>query len=412
MNLLLSSQSIKPFCQIQIGGSKSESNRLLILQKLFGEITIQNLSTSQDTLLLINGLNSKEDIINIHQAGTAMRFLTTFFAVQPGREVTLTGSKRMKERPIKILVDALIQLGGQISYLEKKGFPPLKISGKKITKNKVTIDAGMSSQYVTALLLVAPSLENGLEITLTGNKTSFPYLKMTLDLLTELGVELDCNNNKIKVNHFNGKFKKKNFMVESDWSSASYFYEAVAFSPIGTTVKLSTYYKQSKQGDALLPELFKNFGVETRFENQSIFLIKVSSSYPDNVELNLQDTPDLAQTIAITCFGLNIPCKLSGLHTLKIKETDRLQALRNEISKLDGHCEITQGEFFLQSGVRSFEAEPVLISTYNDHRMAMAFAPLSLFFPVMIENAQVVEKSFPEFWQDIQKLGIEITAVN
>lgn len=412
MDVLLTKKGSVLNAQISIGGSKSESNRLLILQKLFGDLQIKNLSSSQDTLLLQKALNSKENRIDIHHAGTAMRFLTAFFAVQPGREVTLTGSKRMKERPIKILVDALIQLGAQISYLEKEGFPPLKISGKKITKNKVTIDAGMSSQYVTALLLVAPSLENGLEITLTGNKTSFPYLKMTLDLLTELGVELDCNNNKIKVNHFNGKFKKKNFMVESDWSSASYFYEAVAFSPIGTTVKLSTYYKQSKQGDALLPELFKNFGVETRFENQSIFLIKVSSSYPDNVELNLQDTPDLAQTIAITCFGLNIPCKLSGLHTLKIKETDRLQALRNEISKLDGHCEITQGEFFLQSGVRSFEAEPVLISTYNDHRMAMAFAPLSLFFPVMIENAQVVEKSFPEFWQDIQKLGIEITAVN
>lgn len=412
MDVLLTKKGSVLNAQISIGGSKSESNRLLILQKLFGDLQIKNLSSSQDTLLLQKALNSKENRIDIHHAGTAMRFLTAFFAVQPGREVTLTGSKRMKERPIKILVDALIQLGAQISYLEKEGFPPLKISGRKITKNKVTIDAGVSSQYVTALLLVAPVLEKGLEITLTGNRTSFPYLQMTLDLLIEMGVEVQFSDNKIKIKPFRGKVKQPAFTVESDWSSASYFYEAVAFSPIGTTVKLSTYYKQSKQGDALLPELFKNFGVETRFENQSIFLIKVSSSYPDNVELNLQDTPDLAQTIAITCFGLNIPCKLSGLHTLKIKETDRLQALRNEISKLGGHCEITQGEFFLQSGVRSFEVEPVLISTYNDHRMAMAFAPLSLFFPVMIENAQVVEKSFPEFWQDIQKLGIEITAVN
>jgi len=411
MNVILSKKSINSFSQIQIGGSKSESNRLLILQKLFGEITIQNLSTSQDTILLIKGLNSKENVIDIHHAGTAMRFLTAFFATQPGREVTLTGSERMKERPIKVLVDALKQLGAQISYLEKEGFPPLKISGRKITKNKVTIDAGVSSQYISALLLVAPALENGLEITLTGNKTSLPYLKMTIDLLTELGVDVEFSNPIIVVKPFQGTLKKAGFQIESDWSSASYFYEAVAFSPLGTTVKLSTYLKHSKQGDAILPEFFKNFGVESVFENQFIILKKVSNSYPNKLQLNLRDTPDLAQTVAVCCFGLNIPCELNGLHTLKIKETDRLHALKNEISKLGGDCEISQSDFLLRSGEKSIKDKPVLISTYNDHRMAMAFAPLSVLYPIIIENVQVVEKSYPEFWLDFQKLGIVASTV-
>ncbi len=411
MNVLLSKKSITSLSHIQIGGSKSESNRLLILQKLFGKITIQNLSTSQDTLLLINGLNSKENVIDIHHAGTAMRFLTAFFATQPGREVTLTGSERMKERPIKILADALKQLGAQISYLEKEGFPPLKISGKKITKNKVTIDAGVSSQYVSALLLVAPALENGLEITLTGNKTSLPYLKMTIDLLTELGIDIEFSKTRIVVKPFRGIVKKVDFHIESDWSSASYFYNAVAFSPVGTSIKLSSFSRKSKQGDAILPELFRHFGVETTFENDSFLVKKTTQNYPESIQLNLQGTPDLAQTLAVCCFGLNITCELTGLHTLKIKETDRLQALKNEISKLGGDCEISQSKFLLRSRKESIKAEPVFISTYNDHRMAMAFATLSFLFPIKIEDMEVVIKSYPEFWQDFQKLGIEVSAV-
>jgi 3-phosphoshikimate 1-carboxyvinyltransferase len=335
-----------------------------------------------------------------------MRFLTAYFACQPGRDIILTGSSRMKERPIKILVDALKTLGAEIVYLENDGFPPLKITGKAITKSEVTIDSGVSSQYISALMLIAPSLENGLEITLTGNKTSLPYLQMTIDLLTELGVDVNFSASKIAIKPFWGRPQKTHFTVESDWSSASYFFNAIAFSPVGSSVNLSGFYKKSKQGDAVLPEIFRHFGVETSFKSDSISIKKVSQNYPLFLKLNLIDTPDLAQTLVVCCFGLNIPCELTGLHTLKIKETDRLQALKNEISKLGGNCEITGSSFMLKS-VSNFNFEnPVSVSTYNDHRMAMAFATLSFLFPIKIEDKEVVEKSYPDFWQGLKKLGI------
>lgn len=408
MDALLTKKVITSNSHIKIGGSKSESNRLLILQKLFGNFEVKNLSTAQDTLLLQKALSSKKSHIDIHHAGTAMRFLTAFFACQPGREVILTGSTRMKERPIKILVDALKILGASIEYIENEGFPPLRITRRTLTKSNVAIDAGVSSQYITALLLIAPKLENGLEITLTGNKTSFPYLQMTLDLLTEMGVEVQFFENKINISPFRGKVNQPVFTVESDWSSASYFYEIMAFSPLGTTLKLSSFTKKSKQGDSILPELFKNFGVTTTFQNNILILEKTAQSYPKQLHLNLQDTPDLAQTIAVCCFGLGIPCELTGVHTLKIKETDRLLALKNEISKLGGICEITEDSFHLISAKKLLHKEPISIETYNDHRMAMAFAPLALLFPLIINNAEVVEKSYPKFWNDLQKLGIQL----
>lgn len=408
MDVLLIKKSSVLNSHISIGGSKSESNRLLILQKLFGDLQINNLSTSQDTQLLQKALSSDQKNIDIHHAGTAMRFLTAFFACQPGREVILTGSTRMKERPIKILVDALKMLGADIEYVENEGFPPLKITGRKLTQSKVTIDAGVSSQYITALLLIAPKLENGLEITLTGNKTSFPYLQMTLDLLTEMGVEIQFFENKINISPYRGKLKQQIFTVESDWSSASYFYEFCAFSTIGTTIKLSSFSQKSKQGDAILQKLFKNFGVTTNSQNNFLMLEKTCQSYPKRLQLNLQDTPDIAQTLAVCCFGLNILCDLSGLHTLKIKETDRLLALKNEISKLGGICEITDDSFHLKEIKILPRIEPFSIETYSDHRMAMAFAPLALLFPLIIKNTEVVEKSYPQFWKDIQKLGIQL----
>lgn len=411
MDVLLTKNNIISNAQITICGSKSESNRLLILQKLFEGIEIQNLSTSQDTRLLSAALNSKSNVIDIHHAGTAMRFLTAYFACQPGRVVTLTGSERMKERPIKFLVDALRTLGAEIDYQEKEGYPPLQITGKKITENKVSIDASVSSQYISALMLIAPSLENGLEITLTGNKTSQPYLQMTVDLLTELGVEVDFSETKIVIKPLREKPEKIDFAVESDWSSASYFFNAVAFSPIGTTLKLSNFFRKSKQGDAILPELFKHFGVETSFENDFISIKKATQNYPESFQLNLQDNPDLAQTLVVCCFGLNIPCEFTGLHTLKIKETDRLQALKIEISKLGGKCEITNSSFILKSNSDFSIENPVSISTYNDHRMAMAIATLSLLFPIKIEDKEVVEKSYPDFWLDLKNFGIDLTPV-
>lgn len=412
MNILLSLPKAIPHTEIQIGGSKSESNRLLILQKLFPEIEISNLSDAQDTQLLKDALASDSKIIDIHHAGTAMRFLTVFFAAQEGKEVTLTGSQRMKERPIAILVDALLELGAEISYLEKDGFPPIKISGKKITKNKVRINSNVSSQYISGLLLMAPTLKNGLEITLEGTKTSFPYLKMTLGLLKELGVEYVMEENTINVKPLEKLSENKSFTVESDWSSASYFYSIVALSPKGTSLSLYTFQNRSKQGDSLLSEIYKNFGVETKWFENSILISKREDLKPINLELDLKDTPDIAQTIAVTCFGLGISCKLVGLHTLKIKETDRLEALKTELQKLGAVCNTSNESFTLVEPLsKQFGnlINNISISTYNDHRMAMAFAPLAVLFPISIENATVVEKSYPAFWKDMQTLGFQST---
>ncbi|MCR9183270.1 MAG: 3-phosphoshikimate 1-carboxyvinyltransferase [Flavobacteriaceae bacterium] len=411
MNIILSLPKAIPHTEIQISGSKSESNRLLILQKLFPEIEISNISDAQDTQLLKDALASDSKIIDIHHAGTAMRFLTAFFAAQQGKEVTLTGSQRMKERPIQILVDALLELGAEISYLEKDGFPPIKISGKKITKNKVSINSNVSSQYISGLLLIAPTLKNGLEITLEGTKTSFPYLKMTLGLLKELGVQYVMKENTIHVKPLKKLSGNKLFTVESDWSSASYFYSIVALSPKGTSLSLSTFNNESKQGDSLLSEVYKNFGIKTNWFENSILISKKEDVKPINLVLDLKDTPDIAQTIAVTCFGLGISCKLVGLHTLKIKETDRLEALKTELQKLGAVCKTSNDSFTLVESPSVQTVNPtknISISTYNDHRMAMAFAPLAVLFPIAIENATVVEKSYPAFWKDLQTLGFQL----
>jgi 3-phosphoshikimate 1-carboxyvinyltransferase len=399
---------------IHICGSKSESNRLLILQKLFPEIKISNVSDAQDTILLREALASDAQIIDIHHAGTAMRFLTAFFAIQEGREVILTGSQRMKERPIKILVDALRQMGATIAYLEKDGFPPIKIKGQLLSENKVTINSNVSSQYISALLLIATTLKNGLEIKLEGSKTSFPYLKMTLDILEELDVKYEMGENTIYVKPMNSLSKKKSFTVESDWSSASYFYSIIALSTIGSSITLSTFKKESLQGDSALSDIYGNFGVETKYQEKSITITKNKSKKINTLFLDLTDTPDLAQTIAVTCFGLGLPCQLTGLHTLKIKETDRLKALQIELQKLGAFCSITNDSFTLQKPFsKQSEVFPknILISTYNDHRMAMAFAPLAVLLPISIANAGVVEKSYPSFWKDLMSIGFQIASL-
>lgn len=406
MHFTLQKSEIAKKSSVKITGSKSESNRLLLLQALYPEFKLENVSNSDDSNLMTNALSSKSEIVDIHHAGTAMRFLTAYFSIQEGRETVLTGSKRMKERPIKILVEALQELGAEISYEENEGFPPIRISGKKLIKNKVSLKANVSSQYISALLLIGSKLENGIELTLEGEITSVPYIKMTLSLLDEIGLNTSFEENVISVKPNTEQLKSKLLTVESDWSSASYYYSIAALSDVGTEITLSSYKQNSLQGDSALVEIYKHFGVSTVYNKNTITLKKEVSSL-EQLSLDLKDAPDIAQTIAVTCFALGIPCDLVGLHTLKIKETDRLVALKTEIEKLGGEVEITDKSLYLKASkdINSM----VSIATYNDHRMAMAFAPLALKTSLIVEDAMVVSKSYPTFYDDLESLGFEIT---
>jgi 3-phosphoshikimate 1-carboxyvinyltransferase len=407
--------------QLSITGSKSETNRLLLLQALFPNITLENTSNSDDSEVMLKALNvdfqpptSNSQLVDIHHAGTAMRFLTAYFAVNEGREVVLTGSQRMTERPIKVLVEALQQIGAQISYENQEGYPPIRIKGQKIAQNKVSIPANVSSQYISALLLVAPKLENGIELTLVGEITSIPYIKMTLALLNEIGVETSFQGNTITVKPKTQNPKPQTLTVESDWSSASYFFSIVALSEIGTQITLSSYKQNSLQGDSSLVEIYKTLGVKTTFENNSIVIRKTAlNSYEESklpsATFNLNSSPDIAQTIVVTCLGLGIGCHLTGLHTLKIKETDRLEALRIELTKLGANISVTNDSLTLVA-TKEFNSN-IKIATYNDHRMAMAFAPLAIKVPICIENAEVVSKSYPDFWKDLERLGFLVERV-
>ncbi|WP_396192883.1 3-phosphoshikimate 1-carboxyvinyltransferase [Flavobacterium sp.] len=413
MNLHLESSVVNRQSSINITGSKSETNRLLLLQALYPNLTLENTSNSDDSDVMFEALqNSQHEtrnpkLIDVHHAGTAMRFLTAFFAIQEGKEVVLTGSSRMKERPIKILVEALKQLGAEISYEENEGFPPIKIIGKKLTQSKVSLPANVSSQYISALLLIAPKLENGLELTLEGEITSVPYIKMTLQLLNEIGVKTSFIENVISVKPTAYNLQPTTLMIESDWSSASYWYSIVALSEIGTQVTLSSYKKDSLQGDSSLVEIYKNFGIETIFENNSITISKINSHNPQPKTYNLKSSPDIAQTIAVTSFGLGIGCHLTGLHTLKIKETDRLEALKIELSKLGATISVTNDSLTIEQS-NNLNSN-IAIATYQDHRMAMAFAPLALKVPIIINDAEVVSKSYPTFWDDLKNVGFEFS---
>ncbi|REE80648.1 3-phosphoshikimate 1-carboxyvinyltransferase [Lutibacter oceani] len=386
---------------IKITGSKSESNRLLVLQQFYPNLKIENVSNSDDSRLMQKALESTGNEINIGHAGTAMRFLTAYFSVKENAKIVLTGSHRMKNRPIKILVDALRDLGAKIDYLEKDGYPPLSIEGKKLTKDFVEIDGNISSQYISALLLIAPTLKNGLQLKFKGEITSVPYIKMTLTLLAELGVDLTWDGDSISI-HPKPIIEDKTVIVESDWSSASYYYSLCALSP-NSEIKLSAYKKASLQGDAVLASIYKNLGVDTSFKEHSILLKNTGNLNASKLmNLNLIGAPDIAQTIVVTCFGLGMECYLTGLHTLKIKETDRLVALKNEIEKLGGEVFITNETLHLKSSKKI--KENVSIATYDDHRMAMAFAPLALKTSIIIEEANVVSKSYPTFWEDFKKV--------
>ena len=409
MNLKLTthSQFTIDNSQLNVTGSKSETNRLLLLQALFPNISLANTSNSDDSEVMQKALKGNAQIVDIHHAGTAMRFLTAYFAVNEGLEIVLTGSQRMTERPVKVLVEALEQLGAKISYEKEVGYPPIRIKGQKITSSKVTISANVSSQYISALLLVAPKLENGIKITLVGDITSVPYIQMTLALLNDLDIKTSFEENVITV-YPKQEVESKVMTVESDWSSASYFFSLAALSK-NATISLTSYLEKSLQGDSALVEIYKQIGVETHFDGNKMTLVKQSDFKPKTLNLELNNTPDIAQTIVVTCLGLGIGCHLIGLHTLKIKETDRLEALRIELTKLGANITVTNDSLTL---VASNEINHnIKIATYNDHRMAMAFAPLALKVPIIIENAEVVSKSYPDFWEDLKKLNFNVTEI-
>ena len=400
-DLTLRHQSGNLHGRIQITGSKSESNRMLLLQALYPKITLDNLSNSDDTVAMKSGLESDKNMVDIGHAGTSMRFLSAYYSTLENQEKILTGSSRMQERPIGVLVDALRQLGADISYLKNEGYPPLLIKGKRLTASEVHLSANISSQYITALMLIAPSLPDGLRLYLEGKITSIPYIEMTLSLLHKIGVDAIFSGQHIQV------FPKKDITqithaVESDWSSASYYFSMVALAK-EADVSLSTYKKDSLQGDRVLMDVYQQFGVKSSIENNTLALKKQTMG-STHVQLDLSDAPDIAQTIAVTCYGLGLSCSLTGLHTLKIKETDRLVALQNELSKLGATIEITDKSLHLHKRTNPIRPN-VLIETYHDHRMAMAFAPLGLLVPIRIQDADVVTKSYPGFWKDLEQNG-------
>lgn len=405
--LKLEKRILKPNIDIKISGSKSISNRLLILKYLFSHFKIHNLSNSQDTQLLDEALQKNSEIIDIHHAGTAMRFLTSYLSISEGKTRILTGSERMKQRPIKDLVSALQSLGADIEYLENDGFPPLKITGKKIVKNSVSINAKVSSQFITSLMLIGAKLENGIRINLEGEITSRPYLEMTKEILKELGIECEISNELITVKNLSNKgnfISNEHFTVESDWSSASYFY---SFAAIGRQpITLQKFLSNSIQGDSELQNIFwEYFGINTiseSGEHKISLLPNHNFEKPSEININLNDSPDIAQTICVTATALQIPFHLTGLATLKVKETDRLQALKNELFKIGCVTETSDNE--IKSTKFFTPDENILIKTYNDHRMAMSFAPFALIKEINIENPEVVEKSYPNFWEDFETI--------
>ena len=403
MNLSLYKNQAEIKADLQITGSKSESNRLLILQALYPEIEIENISNSDDTLVLKKALEKGNGLIDIHHAGTAMRFLTAYFACKEGCEIEITGSKRMKERPIRLLVDALQRMGADIQYKNEVGFPPLIIKGRKLHADSVKLKANISSQYISALMLIGGSMPNGLEIILEGQVTSTPYILMTLEILKQAGVKGSFKDDRIYIAPVE-KLEPVSIAVESDWSSASYFYSIAAISE-SAEIKLSNYRKDSKQGDSCLAQIYKHFGVQTEYSENSILLKKEKMKRSVRIHEDLRNSPDIAQTIAVTSLALGMECILEGLHTLKIKETDRLQALKNEMEKFGARVKITEDCLHLLP-TKTLDKD-LLIETYNDHRMAMAFAPLAMKTSFSIKDAGVVSKSYPDFWKDLKELGFK-----
>ena len=388
--------------QINLPSSKSISNRALILNALaYSPYDIQNLSDCDDTRVTVKALDSNDTTFDIGAAGTAMRFLTAFLAKTMG-EWVITGSERMKNRPIKLLVDALTMLGARIEYVEKEGYPPLRIFGSAMMGGKISLNGGVSSQYISALMMIAPYMQNGLKIKLEGNVISVPYIRMTMNMMKEYGVNVTFENNEIDIKP--QIYKPIQYKVESDWSAASYWYEILSIAGKGQ-IFLSGLNQNSSQGDSKVAELFEQLGVKTDYQEEGVFLTS-NGKYTTKFEYDFVNQPDLAQTFAVTCCLKNIPFHFKGVQSLKIKETNRIAALINELAKL-GYVLFEPGEGELAwAGEHCQKAETLSISTYEDHRMAMAFTPAALITPIIIEEPQVVSKSYPGFWNDIEKLSV------
>jgi len=386
--------------QINLPSSKSISNRALILNALaYSPYDIQNLSDCDDTRVTVKALDSNDTIFDIGAAGTAMRFLTAFLSKTVG-EWVITGSERMKNRPIKLLVDALTTLGARIEYVEKEGFPPLRIFGSAMMGGEISLNGGVSSQYISALMMIAPYMQNGLVIKLEGNVISVPYIQMTMTMMKEFGVEVAFDKNVITI--LPQTYTPIQYKVESDWSAASYWYEVLSIAANGT-IFLSGLNQNSSQGDSKVADLFEQFGVKTEYQSEGVLLTSTGNNNA-KFEYDFVNQPDLAQTFAVTCCLKNIPFQFSGVQSLKIKETNRVAALINELAKL-GYVLFEPAEGQLAwDGARCEPAKEISIATYEDHRMAMAFAPAALVTPLVIEEPQVVSKSYPTFWTDFEKL--------
>ncbi len=399
--------SAPPRCiaTIELPASKSLSNRVLVMDALCGGgMRIENLSQSEDTRVLQRALLDGAGVHDLQGAGTAMRFLTAYFAQRVGEEHTLTGLPRMSERPIALLVEALRRLGADIRYLGVEGFPPLSIRGKRLSGGRLTLSGSVSSQYTTALLLIAPYLPEGLTLAFTGEVISRPYIEMTLALMRQQGIEVEQAGDTITVRP--GEYIGAPYRVESDWSAASYWYEVVALAP-EAEVRLTGLSMESLQGDARTAQLFEPIGVATCADKHGITLQK-NDSHTSFYEVNLSGEPDVAQTLAVTCCLRGIPFRFTGLQSLRIKETDRMAALQRELAQL-GYSLSATDHSLAWEGIRISVNQPVIIDTYNDHRMAMAFAPAAFRFPLLtIKDAEVVAKSYPGYWNDLARAGFTL----
>ncbi len=392
--------------KIRLPASKSISNRMLVINELSGRaIRLDNISDCDDTLVRQRALGHRSKVTDIMAAGTSMRFLTAYFACTPS-DTTITGTERMRHRPIHVLVDALNSLGAHIAYVGQEGYPPLYIKGHQLQGGEVSLPGNVSSQYISALLMAAPTMKEGLTLRLTGDVISRPYINITLNLMRQFGIEVEeVDDRTFKVGP--GQYHGGEYLIENDWSGASYWYEMLALSH-GGTITLEGLFADSMQGDSIVAELFEPLGVSTTFSGHDAILTKREVSV-EHYERDLQSCPDLAQTMVATCCAMNIPFRFSGLRSLRIKETDRLLALRQELQKLGYVVEEEEGSTLKWHGRRLVPSPHPAIDTYEDHRMAMCMAPLAAVSPgLTINNAQVVSKSYPGFWDDMRLMGADI----
>lgn len=394
---------------IQLPSSKSISNRALIINALGnGTFRPENLSDCDDTQVMIHALNDDKETIDIMAAGTAMRFLTAYLSVTPGTK-TITGTQRMQQRPIQVLVNALRQLGADIEYIANDGYPPLRITGRKLKKDTISLPGNVSSQYISALLMISPVLGNGLTLTLTGEIISRPYINLTLQLMNDFGAKAGwLNDHQLRVEP--KPYQSIPFYVESDWSAASYWYQIAALSA-EAEVTLPGLFEVSYQGDSKVAEIFRSLGIETIYGDKTVTLKKTGSRV-ERLDYDFINQPDLAQTFVVTCALMNIPFRFTGLQSLKIKETDRMAALIKEMGKLGYVLRESEDSVLSWDGERCEVAADAAIDTYEDHRMAMAFAPACVVMPeIKINNPQVVSKSYPRYWEDLEKAGFSIKEV-